>query len=73
MTERQVLVHNVMVAAPFAALRQVAGSYEVVDDLGRRAFRDSDGFSDVPEPGAGVGGDDLKHVGMIRYESEKMV
>ena len=73
MTERQVLVHDVTVPAPFAGLRQVTRSFEVVDDLGRRSFRDSDSLSNVSEPDTGVGGHDLKHVGVIRYKPEKMV
>jgi hypothetical protein len=73
MTERQIFLHDVVVPAPFATLRQVAGSFEIVDEVGRRSFRDPDGFSDVPEAGAGVGGDDLKYVGMVRYEPEKVV
>ena len=63
----------VRVASSFPSLRQVARLLQVIHDLGRRSFRDPDGCSDVSETDAGVGGEDLKHVGVVRYESEKMV
>jgi hypothetical protein len=36
MTERQIFVHDVVVPAPFAAPRQVAGSFEIIDEVPRR-------------------------------------
>jgi hypothetical protein len=50
-------VDLVAVATADARLGQVAGSFEVVDDLGRRSFRDSDGFGDVSQARVRIGGD----------------
>lgn len=73
MTERQLLVYEVAVAAPVAALRQIPGLFEVVDDLGRRSLGDPDGLCDVSEAHGRVGGKHLEHVGVVRYEPEKMI
>jgi hypothetical protein len=73
MPERQLFVHLVAVAAPVAALAQVAGLLKVVDDLRRRALGNPDGLGDVPEPCGRVGRDDLEHVGVVCYEPEKLI
>ena len=72
-SERQVLVYFVVVAAAVAALSEVAGLLEVVDDLRCGSLGDPDRVSDVPEPNGGVGADDLEHVGVVCYEPEKLI
>ena len=71
--ERQLLVYLVSVAAPVAALAQVAGMPEVVDDLGCGAFGDADPLGDVPEADGWFGGDDLEDVGVVGYKPERMI
>jgi hypothetical protein len=71
--ERQLFVHLVSVAAPVAALRQVAGLLEVVDDVGRRPLGDANGGRDVPEPNIRGLRDALEHVGVVRYKPKAMV
>jgi hypothetical protein len=66
-------VHLVSVAAPVAALAQVARLLEVVDDLSCSSLGNTDGLGDVPQADRGVGGDDLEHVGVVRYEPESMI
>jgi hypothetical protein len=66
-------MHLVAVTAPVAALAQVAGLFEVVDDLSSSALRNADRLRDVPQAARGVGGDDLEDVGVVRYEPESMI
>ena len=71
--ERQLSVYLVSVAAPVAALAQVAGVLEVVDDLGCGALSDADALGDVPKPNRWFGGDDLEDVGVVGYKPERMI
>ena len=73
MTERELLVHLVVVAPAVAALAHVPRALEVVDDVGGRALGDANRLRDIPEARRGVGGDHLEHVGVVRYEPEKMI
>jgi hypothetical protein len=72
-SEREVAVHLVAVAAAVAGLGQVAGLFQISHDLGCRAFGDADLQGDVAEPKRRVGGDALEHVGMVGYESKRMI
>jgi hypothetical protein len=71
--ERQALMHLVAVTSPVAALAQVARLFEVVDDLSSSTLGNTDRLRDVPQADRGLGGDDLEHVGVVRYEPERMI
>jgi hypothetical protein len=60
--ERELAVDFVVVAASDARLAQVAGFFEVADDLPDGAFGDVDGGGDVSQACAGVGGDAGEYV-----------
>lgn len=63
----------VAVAATVAALGQIAGLFQFPDDLGCCAFGDADVQGNVAEPEVRIGGDALENVGMVRYESKRMI
>jgi len=65
-------VDFIPVSPPCAALRQVAGTLEIADDLRRRALGDPDGARDVSQTGAGMSRDVLERVGVVCEESERM-
>lgn len=71
--EWQLLVDLIMVAAAITALGQVAGTLEVGDDLSCRSLRDPDGLGDIAEAGRRIARDHLEGVGVVRYESERVV
>jgi hypothetical protein len=71
--QRQVFVHLVMVSAPVADLRQVAGFHQVVDDLCRRSLGDPNDLGDVSEANGWVAGDRLEHVRVVRDEAPAVV
>ena len=73
MAERQLPVNFVAVAASVASLRQVAGLFEVVDDMRRGSFGNPDADGDVSEPRAGIGGDAFEHVGVVRDEPPEVL
>jgi hypothetical protein len=58
-------VDLVPVASADADPGQVAGMFEVVDDLRRRPFGDPDGFGDVPQARIRLGGDAGKYVTVV--------
>jgi hypothetical protein len=66
-------VDPVDVPASTATLGQVAGLFEVADDLGGGAFGDPDGGCDVYEPQRGVGGDAFQDAGVVGDETKLMV
>jgi hypothetical protein len=71
--EREFAVDLVAVAAAVAASREVAGPFEVVDDLRCGSFGDADVEGDVAEPDRGLGGDGLEDVGVVGYEPKLMI
>ena len=73
MAKWQFVVDFVLIAASVARLRQVAGSLEVLDQLGGRSFRDTDGLRDVSEAGAGVGSEAYEHVCVVGDEGPSMI
>jgi hypothetical protein len=66
-------VYQVAITAPLTAPGEVAGRFEFSNDLGRSTFGNADLDGDVSEPEGRVGGDALEDVGVIRYESKRMV
>lgn len=71
--EGEVPVHLVPVAAAVAGSRDVAGLFEVVDDLGRGSFGNADLHGDVAEPDRRIGGDGLEDVCMVGYEPKLLI
>jgi hypothetical protein len=49
-------------------LRDVAGFFEVIDDLCRRSLGDADGKGDIPETRRWIAGDRFEHVSVVRDE-----
>ena len=72
-SQRELLVHLVVVAAPVAALGQVAGLLQVADDLCCRSLGDSDRLRDVSETGARIGCDALEDVCVVGHEPERLI
>jgi hypothetical protein len=72
-SEGEFPVYVVAVTAAFAILGQVAGLFQVSDDLGCRAFGDADLEGDVAEPKGRVGGHALEHLGVVGYESKRVI
>ena len=73
MTKRKVVVEFVSVAPSLARLRQIAGLFEVADDLGRSSLRDPYGRRDVSQSDRGLNGDALEHVRVVGDEPPLMV
>jgi hypothetical protein len=71
--KRQIFVDLVSVPAPYARPGQVAGLLEVVDDLRRRSFRDSNGLRDIPQPRRRIFGDALEDVRVVCDEPPRMI
>jgi hypothetical protein len=71
--KRKVVVDFISVAPTVARLRYVARFFEVVDDLRRSSFGDSDRRRDVSESDARISGDAFEHMRMVRYEPPRMV
>jgi hypothetical protein len=71
--ERELVMDLVLVAAPVAGLGHVAGLFELVDDVGRRAFGYADVGGDVSHPERGVGGDAREHMGVVGDEPPEVV
>jgi hypothetical protein len=68
MAERKLAVDLVPVAAPLARLCDVAGSYEIIDDLGSGAFRHADDEGDVSQTDGGVARDRFENTRVIGHE-----
>jgi hypothetical protein len=66
-------VHLVAITPAVAGLGEIAGLFEVSDDLGCGAFGDADLDSDVAKPKRRVGSDALEHVGMVGYEPKRVI
>jgi len=49
-------------------LRDVAGFFEVIDDLCRGSLGDADGKGDIPETRRWIAGDRFEHVSVVRDE-----
>ena len=69
----ELVVDFVLIAASQAGLRQVAGAFEILDQLGGRSFRNAYGLRDVPETRTGISGDAYEHVRVVGDESPTMV
>ena len=73
MAKWELVVDFVLIAASLAALRQVAGALEIVDQLSGRSFRDAYGLRDVSETRTGIGGDAYEHVRVVGDEGPTMI
>ena len=73
MAKRQLVMDLVLVAASGASLREVAGVLEIPDQLRGRSFRHADGFRDVSEARAGVGGNAHQHMRIVGDKPPNMV
>jgi hypothetical protein len=72
-TKGELVVHFVTVAAPVAGLRQIAGRFQVVEEVSHGSLGDADDPRDVPKAGTRVFGDDLEDMGVVRDESKRVI
>jgi hypothetical protein len=73
MAKRELAVELIPVAASVARSRDVAGLFEVGDDVRRASLGDSDCGSDVSESHRWVGGNARQHAGVVRDEAPQMI
>ena len=73
MAKWEFVVDFVLIAASVARLRQVAGSFEILDQLSGRSFRDADGLRYVFEARTGIGREAYEHVRVVGDKCPRMV
>jgi len=73
MAKRKLVMDFVLIAASVSRLRQIAGAFEIADQLCRRSFCHADGLSDVPETRVWVGSDAHQHVRVVGDEPPNMI
>jgi hypothetical protein len=78
MPQRHVLVNLIQVASPIPRSRvpgpcQIAGIFEVIDDLRGRALGNADVSRDVSQTDSWVGRNCLEHVGVVGHEPPRMM
>jgi hypothetical protein len=66
-------MYLISVAPAVTALREVTGSLELAHDGSRGSIGDPDLLSKIGKADRRVVANDLEDVGVVRYESEKMV
>ena len=72
-TKGELVVHLVPVAAPVAGLRQIAGRFQVTEEVSRGSLGDADDLRDVAKAGTRVLGDDLEDMGVGGDEPKRVV
>ena len=73
LAQRTFVVHFVRVTPPVAGSRQVAGLFEVADDLRRTSLGDLDGRRDVPESAVRISRDVGENVRMVGHKAPLMI
>jgi len=72
MAKRELVMDLVLIAASASRLRQIAGAFEIPDQLCRPSLCHADGLRDVPETRARVGGNAHQHVRVVSQEPPSM-